>query len=140
MTEEFLFSQDIADQICEMLQDGATIRQICALKGFPSWPTVRKWKIKNREFATQYAHAYQASAEALELRIIEISLTAKDKDSSAAARTQIEALKWIASKRDKGKYGDKLDLQHTGEMAVRTISDEQLVAELNAIIAPRHKD
>lgn len=136
MAAAFLFDQDIADKICERLQDGDTIREICSTEGMPCWNVIRKWKLSTPQFATQYARAYLESAEACEEECIAISKTAKDKDSAAAARVQIDVLKWCASKRNKAKYGDHMQVDHSGELSIRTLTDEQLLTEINAIIAP----
>jgi hypothetical protein len=99
-----------------MIEEGATVREIEATEGMPSWPTLRRWLRNNEEFRTQYAHAREASAEALELRMMDEAQTATDRDSAAAARVRVDTLKWIAAKRNPKVYGDKMqhDVAHSG--------------------------
>ena len=128
------YTPEIATEICRRIEEGESIRDICEEDGMPSWPTIRSWKLKHPEFLTQYAQAYRESAFSMEEEILRISRTAKDKDSASAARVQIDTIKWLMSKRDKGKYSDRLDLNHSGEITTRQLSDDQLIEKLNAII------
>lgn len=107
------YTTETAEAICKRLEEGETIKAICASDGMPDWETVRRWLRNREDFRAQYARAREISAEALEMEIIEVSRKAFDKDSAAAARVQVDALKWIAAKRAPKVYGDKLDVSHS---------------------------
>ena len=36
-------------------------------------------------------------------------------------RTRIDAKKWLAGKRSPKKYGDKIDVEHSGEVAIKRV-------------------
>jgi hypothetical protein len=82
----------------------------------PSWPTISKWLNEKPDFVTQYARAREDQAEAHADRIIEI---ADDKTIDANhKRIMVDARKWVASKLKPKRYGDKLDLEHKGEVGL----------------------
>lgn len=124
------FSQSIADQICERLADGESLRMICLDESMPARSTVFKWLSQQKDFADQYARAREAQADFMADEILEIAddtqhdTTPKvDKDGNeygeqpnsewiARSRLRVDARKWLASKMAPKKYGDKF----TGEI------------------------
>ncbi len=127
------YTNEIATEICKRIEEGETIREICALPHMPVWETIRGWKLKYPEFLAQYTQAREESAYALEDEAFKISKTAVDKDSAAAARVQIDTIKWAAGKRNKS-FNDRISIDHSGEIKTTTINDQQLIDKLNAII------
>jgi hypothetical protein len=124
------FSQQIADQICERLADGESLRGICAGDEMPNKSTVFRWLAARKEFSDQYARAREEQAETLADEIVEIadddpgviSRGEGDRvevsvDSAAVAhqRLRIDARKWVASKLKPKKYGDKVSQEISGE-------------------------
>lgn len=102
-----LFTQETADAICEAIEGGSTIREICGREGMPDWTTLRRWLRTFDSFRTQYAHAREVSAEAFEHQIL-IETERAMPDTAQVARLRVDALKWIMSKRAPKVYGDKL--------------------------------
>jgi hypothetical protein len=71
------------------------------------------------EFSAQYARAREDQAEAHADRIIEI---ADDETIDANhKRIMVDARKWVASKLKPKRYGDKLDLEHKGEVGLTVV-------------------
>src|SRR4051812_8589250 len=60
MPRQSLFSQDLADTICERLSEGLSLRKVCAAAGMPDIRTVLRWLGQNAEFRAQYEEARQA--------------------------------------------------------------------------------
>lgn len=123
------FSQDAADEICERIAEGESLRSICktAPEGFPRMSTVFKWLAQNETFARQYAHAREEQAETFADQISDIADETPElepiKDAAgnivemrmhaayvSHQKNRIDARKWIASKLKPKKYGDKLGL------------------------------
>jgi hypothetical protein len=115
MARPSTYRPELAETICARLEAGEPLAQICRDAEMPGVRTVLRWADENEEFADQYRRAQQAQAEQLDARIDEIARTAVDKDSAAAARVQITALIWRASKQAPKKYGDRLDVTSNGE-------------------------
>ena len=95
----------------------------------PSKPAVLDWLNEDPSFATQYARAREDQADFYADEIIEIADTEAD---SSKARNRIDARKWKASKLQPKKYGDKLDLSHSG--SITNLTDEQLNAQFTKLL------
>jgi hypothetical protein len=111
-----IYTQELADRICERLASGESLRAICLDDGMPDGKTVRNWLSDKPDFVLQYARAREDQAEAHADRIIEI---ADDADIDPHhKRIMVDARKWVASKLKPKRYGDKLDLEHKGEVGL----------------------
>lgn len=111
-----LYSDGLATEICLRLAQGESLRAICEGDGMPAEATVRGWAIDDVSgFTARYARARELQADFYADQTIEISDGATDKDSAAAARVQIQARQWIASKLKPKAYGDKLTQEITGK-------------------------
>jgi hypothetical protein len=110
------YTQEMADRICERLALGESLRSICRDDDMPSWPCISNWLKKYPEFAAQYARAREDQAEAHADRIIEI---ADDEGIDPNhKRIMVDARKWVASKLKPKRYGEKLDVEHAGNVGL----------------------
>lgn len=108
------FTQETADAICERLADGESLRSICRDDEMPATSTVCKWLGQFPEFAEQYARAREAQADSLFDDVLEIADNATPEEIHQA-RLRIDARKWMAGKLRPKKYGEKLELNGSGE-------------------------
>lgn len=131
------FTQEWADRICELIMEGNSIRQIARMEDMPSGVTIHKWLNQFDDFAKQYARACEVRAEGVFDEIFDIADDAHndwmerhgDDDAGWVAngehiqrsRLRIDARKWALSKMAPKKYGDKLDLNHSGEVRVASV-------------------
>jgi hypothetical protein len=115
------YTPEVADELCERVEAGEPIKQICRDAGMPDWKTLLRWRRKVPEFATQYAHAREASAESLELAAIEESEKAVDSNTAAAARVRVDTLKWAAAKRHPRVYGERIDANISGALSLSAL-------------------
>ena len=111
-----IYSQELADRICERLASGESLRSICADDAMPDGKTVRNWLSDKPEFVLQYARAREDQAEAHADRIIEIA----DDESIDAnhKRIMVDARKWVAAKLKPKRYGDKAEVEHSGSVGL----------------------
>jgi len=120
-------TQEVADRICEHLEEGGGLRAFCAKEGNPTKTTVLKWLKRSPAFAAQYAEARARGMDVLAEEIIAIAddqsgdtivgergLTV-DAENIARARLRVDARKWLMSKLAPKKYGDKVEVEHSGE-------------------------
>ena len=103
----------------------------------PASSTVFKWLGEQKAFSEQYARAREAQMEVMAQEIVDIA-----DDSSEDAQTddngnvrqnsefvqrsklRVDTRKWLMSKLAPKKYGEKVDLNHSGEVAIkRVVSD-----------------
>lgn len=111
-----IFSEELADEICERIADGESLRSICRDDEMPSKATVFRWLAEKQDFQDQYTRAREAQADSLVDDMLDIAdgkkalLEGKDADVQRD-RLAVETRKWIAGKL-KGKYSDKV--KHVG--------------------------
>ena len=113
MARPSIFSEALADRICERLADGESLRAICRDDEMPGTSAVIKWLTDKSEFAAQYARARELQADALFDDCLAI---ADDKHPDGLGtidqrKVQIDTRKWMAGKL-RGKYSDKV--KHVG--------------------------
>jgi hypothetical protein len=121
------FTQEIADEICERLAEGESLRSVCRSDGMPVQATVFRWLSIDEAFLKQYARAREAQADRLADEILDIADdSSRDTESTengdrpnsewiARSRLRVDARKWLASKMAPKKYGDKVTQEITGE-------------------------
>lgn len=124
-----LYTQDIADAICERLADGESLRAICRDEGMPQESTVRLWALEDREgFSAQYTKARDIGLDAMADELLEIADDGSNDwmqrnygeqeawvangEAMGRSRLRLDTRKWLMSKMAAKRYGDKL--LHTG--------------------------
>jgi hypothetical protein len=107
--------EEWSGKICERIAEGESLVNICRDPKFPSYSTVLVMLEKHSDFSGRYARARGDQADRFAMEIVDI---ADSCDDPAKARLQIDARKWVASKMLPKKYGDKIDLEHSGEVEV----------------------
>ena len=108
---EIPFNQDTAKHICDLIESGMTLNAICQLPDVPSIPTVYKWLDNQPEFFQNYARARQKQADTFADMVMTEAFNSHD---AQIGRLRIDALKWTASKLAPKKYGDKVEVEQTG--------------------------
>ncbi|RYE96052.1 MAG: terminase small subunit protein, partial [Oxalobacteraceae bacterium] len=70
-----VYSEEIADKICDGLADARSLRSICCDPDMPSQSTVFRWLGDDRylAFREQYARAREAQADALFDEMLDIA-------------------------------------------------------------------
>ena len=115
------------DFIITEIEKGKSLRSTLSTNGAPSSSTFYIWLEDNEELSKRYARACQYREEKLFDEILEIA----DKQGSDVISTdagefinhnvihrnrlQIDARKWMLSKMNPKKYGDKVDVTSQGE-------------------------
>lgn len=103
----------------------------------PGERTIFAWLAAHAEFQQQYARAKELAADRYFEEIVEIAdaplrgerITYKadgtvervEADMIEHRRLQVDARKWSAARLAPKKYGDKLDLNHGGEVRIERI-------------------
>lgn len=133
------YNERHAEQVLEDLRRGLNVTKLCAERKlldptFPSWRQVFDWLAHNDAFAQAYARAKVVGCEAVcnELFVIGddnsgdgklvISektgelVTAIDHEHINRSRLRIDVRKWYLSKIVPKIYGDRLELEHKGDV------------------------
>lgn len=120
------FTQKVADTICERIADGESLRSICDSDDMPSKTSVMRWLLADDTFRDQYTRAREVQADTLFDDILDIADDARndwmmrrgEEDAGWQAngehiqrsKLRLDARKWMASKLQPKKYGEKLEL------------------------------
>lgn len=131
------------DGVIELLLRGVPLRDAINQCGFTPRTFNRRLQA-DKEAALAYSRAQEFKADLLADEIINIADTSED---PAKARNQIEARKWIASKYNSKRFGDRIDLNVTQTIDIgstleearnrmRPISDLSKTLDLQAIEIP----
>lgn len=138
------YSAPRAELICQRLALGESLRAICRDMEIDH-STVLRWVIADHEgFADQYARARECQAELHVDELIELSdadpeyvietrreegseavITEKRIDPAwvAQQKLRIDTRKWAAAKMRPTRYGERVDLNHKGGMALNLTID-----------------
>ncbi len=129
------YTQELADQICEQLALGISMRTVSRDESLPAMSTMFKWLREHKEFSEQYEKAKQESTDAMAEDILDIAdngtndwMERENKDGSTyevvnndviqRSRLRVDTRKWLMAKMKPKKYGDKLDVTSGGEKIV----------------------
>lgn len=143
-----LYTPEISETILERLEDGEGLIAICRSEGMPSDGAVRKWVETDHDgFGARYAQARARGVERLADEILELSDDASrdvrtteegrdivDYEVVARSKLRVDSRKWLLSKLLPKTYGDKIDLNHSGEMSLKAVPDDKLESRLADLI------
>lgn len=107
------YNDEAALQICERIADGESLKKICERDDMPARRTVYQWLAARQEFAHMYTRAREEQADTLADQITEIADTEPDTNR---ARVRVDARKWVAAKLKPRKYGERVELEHSGSI------------------------
>lgn len=117
------YSPEVAEQICDRLAEGDYLTEICDSEGFPSYKTVRRWIADNEDFAKSIARASEDQADYFRWRISKLN-DGMNADNWQFRNAQIRNIQWMMGKIKPRAYGDKVDMNLSGEVALkRVVSD-----------------
>ncbi len=131
-----VYEAELAEAICLRLMEGQSLRHICSAEDMPAASTVFYWLTKkDHPFLEQYTRARELQAEFAADDLLELAddtssdvMGERNAPNSVAvqrAKLRIETRKWIASKLLPKKYGDRVQAEVSGEVAVvkRVVND-----------------
>lgn len=107
------YTDEIADQICDRLQNGESLRQICRDESMPDRTTVYRWRGDRSEFATKYARAREAQGDYMDDLIYDEALACTT-ENFQVARVRIGAYQWRAAKLKPREYGERQSVELSG--------------------------
>lgn len=153
MSRKDSYTQQIADEICERIAQGEPLRQICRDEHMPAWRTVYDWLNKYEDFATAIARARELGFDAIAEDLLDIADDGKndwmekyDKDGEAVgyqlngehvqrSKLRIETRLKLLAKWSPKKYGDKQQVEMSGQLATTNMTEDEIRAELAALAA-----
>lgn len=104
------YNDKLANRILNLYASGKTLQTIEKQKGIPTRHTICKWRVQFPEFGKLYDTALLSYSEAIIEEALQIADTEED---AKKAKNRIDIRTWIASKYNRPRFGDKIDVQHT---------------------------
>lgn len=124
------YSDEKAAIICQLLESGQSLKRICEQPDMPSAGTVHAWVAKRPKFAEIYARARDLALDRMAEEVIEIADDGSndtykdaqgnpriDYDHIQRSKLRFDARRWYLSKLAPRKYGDRVEVEHSGEVA-----------------------
>lgn len=129
------YNKKVTNRLCvEIATTGKSLKTICEGEDFPAVSAVFRWLNEHEEFQEQYTRAKQEQADYLVEEMLDIAddgsndlmtitkgredYEVENKEVTNRSKLRVETRKWIASKLKPKKYGDKLDIDHSGNMGI----------------------
>ena len=116
------FKQEVFDEICSRISQGITLSEICREKGMPGRVTVYDWCDRSPQLSEQFARARRIGFDAIADETLKIAntpllgvttktdadgVTITEEDMLGHRKLQVDARRWLLSKWDPKRYGDK---------------------------------
>jgi len=139
-----MYDQKIADAVCDLLEDGQSLRKAAESQGV-SARTILNWTKQNPDFFTQYTRARDIGYRLLADEILEISdevtLEAKydgedvkldlSAGSVARNRLRVDTRKWMLAKMLPKIYGEKIEIDQ--KTTLTDLTEEQIDARIKQL-------
>lgn len=136
-----IYSDELADEICQRIADGQSVREICADEDMPHMATFFRWladEDKHKVLREQYARAKEAQAELMADEILGIAddgtndyteratergtQVVFDGEHVQRSKLRVDSRKWLLSKMLPKKYGDKAAIDVSGKLKVEQVT------------------
>jgi hypothetical protein len=162
MGAEIYDRESLFPAICDEIAKGVTLREICRREGMPNYSVVYDWINENREFAQRFARARELGFDQIAEETMSIADDATNDwmeqhdpegaiigyrlngDHVQRSKLRIETRLKLLAKWDPKRYGDRLDLNHSGKidgtaLDLSKLSDEKL-AQLRSLATEAQPD
>lgn len=121
------YGDDIKDEILNLLRTGMSLKAICdSDPKFPDVATVLRFCERDEKFAQNYTHARKIGWLAIADSMLEIVDEPGDPNDK---RLRFQARQWFLSKCLPKIYGEKLEVEHSGEITTKTYEVRTLTPE-----------
>lgn len=142
-----LFTQEVADEICERLAKGEPLAQICKDDNMPAVRTVSDWKAAHPAFSADFAHAREEGFDHIAAECLDIAdETSNDTlftehgdrpntEWISRSKLRIETRLKLLAKWDPKRYGDKVQLTGDGGGPLETKSTLDVTGLSTAALA-----
>lgn len=119
-------------QICELLSTGETLHEICRRPGMPGVQTVYDWKDADPDKSVLFAHARARGFDVIAESCLEIADVTPPTTETGGTdsgyvqhqKLRIETRLKLLAKWDPKRFGEKVAVEHSGEIAAAPLSRE----------------
>jgi len=152
-----LYTEEIANEICERLAAGQSLNEICRDDHMPAESTVRNWAVDDKHsFFAKYARAREVQADFHADELLAISddgsndwMARQGKDDAPGyvlngehvqrSRLRVDTRKWLMARMAPRKYGERTTTELTGKdggaIQTENVSDIELAKAMASLLA-----
>jgi hypothetical protein len=113
------YTPEIAKRICDRLAMDESLLAICRDEDMPSAVTVYNWRRNHPEFFSAYACAREDAAHTSADSVKEVrERVLAGEIAPDVARVVIDSIKWETARRAPKDFGDKVDVNHGGNVGL----------------------
>ena len=126
-----LSKETIKKEVINRISNGESLLNICRDDKMPCRDTIFEWLSRDKEFSDKYDRAREIRADRIFDEILEIADDSSDdyvkgddgevvlnREAIERAKLKIDARKWILAKMVPKKYSEKMELEHSGSVAL----------------------
>ena len=127
--------QEIKRKICELIAEGASMLEVTRMDGMPSRPVILSWLREDSAFQADYARAREDRADVMFEDLDEVSEAAATAETAvevAGLRLKADNIKWKLARMNAKKYGEKSQVEHSGQVELTLEQVEERIARLTA--------
>lgn len=123
------YSPEVGLALVERISQGETLSKLLdgSCRSYPSRPTFYKWLIAHPDLAKAYYLARELSAQSFEDEALDMAREIKrspgDGTKVRAFSVALDQLRWSASKRDPGRFGQQSNVQIRVPVQINTTLD-----------------
>lgn len=122
------YTKPLGEEFCSRLAQGRSMRSVCNDDGMPDKATICRWLAKHEDFRDQYAACAEMRADLIFEETLDIAddgtndvRTVGDKevvdyDHIQRSKLRVDTRKWFLSKLQPKKYGEKQQVEMSGEV------------------------
>ncbi len=112
------YKQSLIEEILLRYSNGESLTKICKDKHMPKRNTIYRWRLHYPEFGDAYLLAQEQHVDAV---IDEAGIIVDSEPDPQRARVRVDYRKWLASRLNRDKYGDRLEVQHKHALDITPI-------------------
>lgn len=102
------YSDELADEICKRISEGRSVNRISRQDDMPVRSTIYRWITEKPEFKDKYERALKEREDYHFDEMLDIAdLVEEDNIKIQKAKLMIDTRKWVLSRMNPKKYGDK---------------------------------
>lgn len=132
-SKQGLISDYGIDAICQDISDGLSMTSIAASLGV-SFGTLNTWLSADPERSARVRETRIETAKLWDEKAVDGLKAAEDPFELARAKEIAFHFRWRSSKIDPRGYGDKIDLNHSGEMTLKGLPDDKVESRLTDLL------
>lgn len=116
----FEYPEEVRKEVLDCIAEGMTVRQISRLPGMPNYRVILRWCQHDPDFKAAVQDAKTVGYQEIVDRLRRVAKGEQGFSTGDVRRDQlvVELDKWVLSKWDPQTYGDRVAVEHSGQIDI----------------------